>query len=146
MVNVWFLYLKNQLALERFGSYFVEKLYHAVDVENKVCDVSVFSTFFHSSYPSCSSSRLLYSQKVIVEELAANLHRLSSTVSGKFLLYALKIEEYKHKGQDWAQKRATSEKVKREFEEFLGDGDEKTNSKSTSDAGKSKKQSAKVNF
>jgi hypothetical protein len=83
-----------QLALERFGGYCVEKLYHSVDLEHK---------------------------RLIMEELAFGIHRLSSTVAGKFLLHALKVEDFKHRTGEWAQKRATSDKVRREFADILGD-------------------------
>jgi PAS domain-containing protein len=81
-------------ALERFGGYCVEKLYHAVDLEHK---------------------------RLIMEELAFGIHRLSSTVAGKFLLHSLKVEDFKHRTGEWAQKRATSDKVRREFADILGD-------------------------
>ena len=84
----------SQLALERFGGYCVEKLYHAVDLEHK---------------------------RLIMEELAFGIHRLSSTVAGKFLLHSLKVEDFKHRTGEWAQKRATSDKVRREFADILGD-------------------------
>jgi hypothetical protein len=50
--------LPLQLALERFGSYFVEKLYHAVDVENKVI-ISTSSNTHYSFIVAPLLSRLL---------------------------------------------------------------------------------------
>eukprot|EP00455_Lapot_gusevi_P031858 TRINITY_DN3470_c0_g1_i5.p1 TRINITY_DN3470_c0_g1~~TRINITY_DN3470_c0_g1_i5.p1 ORF type:complete len:285 (-),score=73.77 TRINITY_DN3470_c0_g1_i5:44-898(-) len=85
------------LACERYGSFCVEKWYGVVDVPSK---------------------------RLIAKELAAKERRLGSSISGRKLLQALKIEEYKEKEEDWVRKRNAVDTTKRLFADILGGEEE----------------------